>query len=332
MNNWNHKKAITIISFIAAIGGLITILGPVFIHDDYQDGFPLWRKIAFASLQNVYLNYFNRETLLLWVGDTTRTPINLADLCFHFVFLLGAIVFVFNGFSNVRMIGFCFSVVFFIQCAELPMGMYNVIRRYELLLQSEQLWWTILYFISNFVWLWLSYYVLKTIGRNRSLSVESFEEDGVQRAFFNPAEKGQRFLHMIIDRVMIILICSTWLWIFADSVQVMNNKVASEWMIILVYVLCILIYYTFFEAVLGATPAKFLTATRVADEFGNKPAFGKVLLRTISRFVPFDAWSFFGNRGWHDNWSDTYVLNDAIATDETRFSFEETKDAEPVRV
>jgi hypothetical protein len=85
-----------------------------------------------------------------------------------------------------------------------------------------------------------------------------------------------------------------------------------------------LIYYPFFERVLGATPAKYLTSTCVADEFGNKPGFGTIFLRTICRFIPFDAVSFLGDRGWHDSLSNTYLLEEAEAFEaETQFSFEE---------
>lgn len=37
-------------------------------------------------------------------------------------------------------------------------------------------------------------------------------------------------------------------------------------------------------------------------------SFGTTLLRTISRYVPFEAFSCFGERGWHDTWSKTYVV------------------------
>lgn len=30
--------------------------------------------------------------------------------------------------------------------------------------------------------------------------------------------------------------------------------------------------------------------------------------RTLSRLIPFDALSFFGENGWHDSWSDTRVV------------------------
>ena len=60
------------------------------------------------------------------------------------------------------------------------------------------------------------------------------------------------------------------------------------------------------------TPGKFLTKTIVIDEYGNKPDVGSLLLRSLVRLVPFEAFSCLGDpsRGWHDRWSNTYVVKD----------------------
>ena len=44
------------------------------------------------------------------------------------------------------------------------------------------------------------------------------------------------------------------------------------------------------------------------DENGTKPRFGQVIGRTLCRFVPFEAFSFFGERGWHDKIPKTRVV------------------------
>lgn len=71
------------------------------------------------------------------------------------------------------------------------------------------------------------------------------------------------------------------------------------------------IFYTIFEAWLQRTPGKFVTGTRVVMEDGSKPPFGKILLRSLCRFIPFEVFTFFGDRsrGLHDRLSDTYVVD-----------------------
>ena len=70
-------------------------------------------------------------------------------------------------------------------------------------------------------------------------------------------------------------------------------------------------YYGGSEALTGRTPAKFLTGTRVVSARGGRASPRQILGRTLSRLVPFDAFSFLGGEnpvGWHDRWSNTRVV------------------------
>lgn len=71
-----------------------------------------------------------------------------------------------------------------------------------------------------------------------------------------------------------------------------------------------MIYYTTFEALTGRTVAKYITRTKVVDENGEKPDFKTIFLRSLCRFIPFEAFSFLGsdNSGWHDKFTKTKVV------------------------
>lgn len=71
-----------------------------------------------------------------------------------------------------------------------------------------------------------------------------------------------------------------------------------------------LIYFVLLEWLTGCTIGKLLTGTKVVDEDGNHPSFGRILLRTLARFIPFEFLSFLGTppRGRHDSLSGTYVI------------------------
>ena len=70
----------------------------------------------------------------------------------------------------------------------------------------------------------------------------------------------------------------------------------------------LLCYYLFFEGIWQRTPGKFILGTVVVDFKGGKPSFGQILGRTFSRLIPFEAFSFFGNEGWHDSLPSTKVV------------------------
>jgi uncharacterized RDD family membrane protein YckC len=56
---------------------------------------------------------------------------------------------------------------------------------------------------------------------------------------------------------------------------------------------------------------KYITNTKILTEEGQKPEVDKILYRTLSRMIPFEAFSFFGEagRGWHDSISKTVVVD-----------------------
>ena len=70
-------------------------------------------------------------------------------------------------------------------------------------------------------------------------------------------------------------------------------------------------YYFAFEAIFSQTPAKWMTVTKVMTEYGNRPTIGRVLIRSMVRFIPFDAFTFLNRscNGWHDRWSRTCVID-----------------------
>ena len=74
----------------------------------------------------------------------------------------------------------------------------------------------------------------------------------------------------------------------------------------------VFIIYFSQEFIFGKTLGKLFTGTHVVDIDGNKPPAWSIVIRTASRLIPFEAFSFLGSnkRGWHDTISDTFVIKD----------------------
>jgi len=91
--------------------------------------------------------------------------------------------------------------------------------------------------------------------------------------------------------------------------------------------LILLFYYFIFETTTQRSPAKFITGTKVIMADGTKPSAGTILKRTFCRMIPFNGLSFLGElgKGWHDRFSDTYVVNVKIYDEAVRLksTFEE---------
>lgn len=117
-----------------------------------------------------------------------------------------------------------------------------------------------------------------------------------------------RFGHYLIDVVCIYALAFTLGIVLAvinpDFVLSMNGLEER-----LYGMLIVALYYFISEVTTQRTIGKLATSSVVVDEYGNKPSASTILGRSFSRIVPFEAFSCFSERGWHDTWSKTYVVS-----------------------
>lgn len=123
---------------------------------------------------------------------------------------------------------------------------------------------------------------------------------------FQKASASKRFVNFIIDMIFCTLLMSILL-VVSGNEALLDSPAFDLWANIIAYIVLFL-YYFVFELFLGATPAKFITKTQVISRTGDKPDVSAIALRTVIRFVPFEAFSCLGGDGWHDRWSKTMVV------------------------
>lgn len=130
------------------------------------------------------------------------------------------------------------------------------------------------------------------------------------------ASKGQRLLNFIIDLLIIYVIeisVGTTIILIGDLTQ---SATASNWVSSLSVVesfffglVILFFYYLTTEMYFSKTFGKYFTKTMVVEHDGSRPNMKSVIIRTLSRLIPFEPFSFItANRGWHDTLSVTYVV------------------------
>jgi len=123
---------------------------------------------------------------------------------------------------------------------------------------------------------------------------------------------GHFFADLLILQVLMLLV--SFIAIMLDVVTDFSKPLnLSVELIGNITVLCLYPFlYAISEHLLQRTPGKYLTKTLVIDEYGNKPELKSIILRSIIRLVPFEPFSCFDNysRGWHDEWSKTWVVTE----------------------
>lgn len=132
-----------------------------------------------------------------------------------------------------------------------------------------------------------------------------------------PVSPGLRFVNYLIDIIAfyaLSFIVGIFLAIGAAGAGLYDNIGASEdaeieMGLLLLELTIVFVYYTLFEYFSkGRTLGKLVTGTVVVKEEGGAPTFKDAVLRTLCRFIPFEPFSAFGYRPWHDSLTRTMVI------------------------
>ncbi|RTY76133.1 RDD family protein [Flavobacterium sp. GSP27] len=130
------------------------------------------------------------------------------------------------------------------------------------------------------------------------------------------ASKSQRLLNFSIDLFIIYVIeisIGTTIILIGDLT---NSDTASNWVTSLRIVesfffglVILFFYYGLSEMYFSRTFGKYFTKTVVIKHDGSKPNMKSIIVRTVSRLIPLEPFSFLtAERGWHDTLSVTYVV------------------------
>ncbi|MEO5559744.1 MAG: RDD family protein [Dokdonella sp.] len=126
-----------------------------------------------------------------------------------------------------------------------------------------------------------------------------------------PAERWRRFVNLLVDYLgFMVLAFVVGIVIGAVGGTAAVDLLQRHGVQYLFGFGVMLAYYVPLELFFGRTLGKLVTGTRVVNENGESPTFTQVLGRSLCRFIPFEAFSFFNSsaRGWHDSLPKTYVV------------------------
>ncbi len=120
------------------------------------------------------------------------------------------------------------------------------------------------------------------------------------------ASKGKRLANYLLDQLILHIGTMALAVLFELGVYDELDETFAATLILLVYPA----YYMVFESLFGRTPAKFITRTVVVTTSGHRPNTINIIGRSLCRYIPFEAFSFLGEKaiGWHDSISKTRVV------------------------
>jgi len=294
-------KKIIIISLLLAILGLFAEIGITY-YDSNRWLFYIKELFSLFNLYDV------REIVERGSSNT-----NYTNVFFYMLLLLGALLYA-RAYKESRLIRFVFSVVLFSKIVLLAIALLIMLGSTKIF--ATGIAYDLIFFTSNGLWIFISFWILRYFNSQKVFRTMTREYGDPEHHILVEATRWQRFFNLVVDLCVMLLVYIPMMQYLARIEDFRNFLAPLEGVgegrltLYLLLILARTIYYMFFEAFFNATPAKFLSETRVTDESGNPPKVKNVAGRTFARFVPFEALSFFGAHGWHDKWSDTYVLQE----------------------
>ncbi len=297
------NKKVLISSLSIAILGLfstcIHLDKPPFIVSVFINAFHCLRLELF---QSTVFNIFIERTEKIYYSINTLTI---------FVFLLLLIGIVFYWLSKgkeTRLIRFVISIVLISSVVSFGYSIFRIFYYdsypYWIVVVSMSL-------LAKSAYIYYSFYILNHFKSEKELVLGN---DATQKDFQfseNEASNWQRLIHLLIDTFICLSIFSfTAFDVFKGLLMKVNIIAGEKASLFLFYLIISFAYYLFFEYFFGSTPAKMLTELRVVNEKSNRPSVNSLIIRSISRRIPFDSISFFSAQGWHDRLSETKVIQE----------------------
>ena len=127
----------------------------------------------------------------------------------------------------------------------------------------------------------------------------------------NLASTGLRFANFIIDTVVFYIVTFILFFIIAFFAASMGEHFEIKDLgFYIISMVLYAVYYFMAESLFGTTIGKRITRTRIVTAKGTEPSTFDYFIRSISRLIPFEPFSFFGNLpiGWHDSISQTRII------------------------
>lgn len=128
-----------------------------------------------------------------------------------------------------------------------------------------------------------------------------------------PAPRGHRFVTVLLDQLFIGGAAFVYLFVLTfvlAAVFGVDSLPVDDPFGGLMTLGVGIVYYLLQETLWGRTLGKLVTGTKAVRKDGGKLGFGRTLLRTLCRFIPFEGVTFLNRdaRGWHDTLSGTRVV------------------------
>lgn len=327
------------IALLALIIGLSGLFFSIYRWSNLSKDYIAFYFVIYDLFGSVNLKLFVMEDYMHYTGNSGRSY-NLLTITFYGLFFVSGLLYLFSKGKILNLIRFLFAVFFLSKAVHF---LYSIFYSLFLTDYSKMIgmnyFHLFLHYLFLIIWIYVSYRILiyfnnqrpVQLRENESVNEKPIVEENIRlsareilerqnhssskgRLRFVTASLSRRFFHLCVDILVTILIFSFVISSIAhlpsknEFALKMTDFFNSEFAIYVLFFCWRFFYYFTYETLFQITPAKILTESRVIDVESKQMTSGQIAVRTISRFIPFEAFTFFGTKGFHDSFSNTTVV------------------------
>jgi uncharacterized RDD family membrane protein YckC len=304
MKNHLTISRLKIVSTVVAVIGLFLELFPLVA----PSGMPTWIKGMLTWTKFADFVFFFYRNFFVDYNFNSGLVTNYFNVAFYCLMLMGAFLFWRKGSREIRLLRISYSLLLLVNVLYALNSIVGIITNPKALLTVYGFAFLFVY-MKIAVVLYISWFGLKTLNGLREIGVEGIGDLGQTVK----ASRWHRFFHFVVDTILASVIFFPFFQTYAaDFLQKIAEGMGERTAIFLMLLVSRMLYYPFYEFLFSATPAKFFSETRVVNRRKEAISLDQSIYRTLSRFAPFEAFSFLGDEdGWHDRWTDTTVVKEA---------------------
>ena len=258
-NPGTASKKVTLFAFALAVLGLVAESLALFDLSSIDSSQLLIPIRGITTSLN--LNFFNLS-LINYYNFDSGLYLNYLNAIFYFLLLIGAIFYLVSKGRETRLVRFVLSIVFISNVSFVLWEIANLhsYLNYFTAAEGKNLWlFWVLEFISDASLGYAAYRVLNYFRQNKALEAEHTDVDGQQFYVVGEASGWQRFTHLLLDSFICLVIFSQFAPAvgpsFFKSIEASAGRDTALYVFLLI---SRLVYYPFFEIILGATPPNCL--------------------------------------------------------------------------
>lgn len=290
------------VSFVMALLALLTTFFSLYTNGS-DTLYYIVGTFKYVDLQFLKFDFFEISGGV-FSNTSSYNRFNGLNIIFNIILLLGSVFYYKSNKKDQGLLQFAHAIILFSSIISVLSFVVHQFNNFNLFKPI-----VLFFFIQNIALLLFSYFVL-LITEAKYKNVKNIQFKEFKDNDYVQTIKYKRFLHLLLDSFLFMALTFNMFKLLPRVILYdLSKLIGDRFTLTILFIVSAIIYYGFFETFFRRTPAKFLTNSFVLGTENEKLKFDTILVRSVSRKIPLNTFSFLWGTGWHDSISETTVVS-----------------------